>query len=88
MSVQNLFSARLKLPPLFSIIGSGKRRRDVLPASLLAVFRTSGLFFLPVSEIRADKLPVDLGHIQGELVGGHPPLLQKSSPPPPLSCGR
>jgi hypothetical protein len=72
MSVQNLFSARLKLPLLFSMIGSGKRHQDVLPASLFAVFRTSGLLSLPVGEIRADKLPVDPGHLQGELVGGHP----------------
>ena len=46
--------------------------KDVLPAPLFAIFRTSGLLSLHESEIRACKLLVDPGHLQEELVGGRP----------------
>jgi hypothetical protein len=36
------------------------------------MFHTSGLLYLPQSEIRASKLFVDPGHLQEEHVGGHP----------------
>jgi hypothetical protein len=76
MLVQNLSFARPSSkkpsPPLFSVIGGGKRRQDVLPASLFAVFRISGLFSCIESEIRAGKLLFDPGHLQEELVGGRP----------------
>jgi hypothetical protein len=76
MSVQNLFFARpapkKPSPPLFSITGCKKRHQDVLPAPFFAIFHTSNLLFLPESEIRAGKLPVDPGHPQEELVGGRP----------------
>jgi hypothetical protein len=74
MSVQNLFFARPthKKPslPLFSITGCGKRHQDVFPAPIFTIFHNSGLLFLPESEIRACKLLVDPGHLQGELVEG------------------
>jgi hypothetical protein len=73
MSVQNLFIARPSpkkpTPSLCSITGCGKRRQDVLPAPLFAIFRTSSLLSLPESEIRGGKLLVDPGHLQEELVG-------------------
>jgi hypothetical protein len=76
MSVQNFIYARLPpkkpSPPLFSITDCGKRRQDVLPSPLFAIFCTSGLLSLPEIEIRASKLLVDLGHLQEELVGGRP----------------
>jgi hypothetical protein len=63
-----------KMPslPLFSITGCGKRRQDVLPAPLFAIFCTSVLLSLPESEIRAGKLLVDPGHLQEEHLGGRP----------------
>jgi len=76
MSVQNLIFARpapkKPSPPLFSITCCEKRHQDVLPAPFFAIFHTSDLFLLPVSEIRAGKLLVDPGHDQEELVGGRP----------------
>jgi hypothetical protein len=70
MSVQNLFFAgpvpKMPSPPLFSINGCGKRRQDVLPAPFFKYFS------LPKNEIRAGKLLVDPGHLQEELLGGHP----------------
>ncbi len=51
-------------------LSCGKRRQDVLPAPLFAIFRTGGLLSLPECEIRAGKLLVDPGHLQEELVGG------------------
>jgi hypothetical protein len=76
LAVRNLFFARTspKLPslPLFSIIGSGRRRQDVLPVLFFAVFLTRGLLSLPQSEIRAGKLLVDPGQLQEERVGGRP----------------
>jgi hypothetical protein len=65
-------SPNLLLQPLFSIIGSGKRRQNVLPAPFFAVFHTSSLLSLVQSEVRDGKLLVDPGHLQEELVGGHP----------------
>jgi hypothetical protein len=77
MSVQNLFFSRPApkklLPPLFSITGCEKRHQDVLQAPFFAIFHTSDLLSLPESEIRADKLRIDPGHPQEELVGGRPP---------------
>jgi len=71
-----LFFARplLKLLSLslFSKIGIGTRRQDVLPAPLFTIFCTSGHLSLPQSKIRAGKLFVDSGHFREELVGGHP----------------
>jgi hypothetical protein len=76
MSVQNLFFAgpapKKPSPPLFSINGCGKRRQDVLPAPFFLIFHTIGLFSPPKNEIRAGKLLVDPGHLQEELLGGHP----------------
>jgi hypothetical protein len=76
MSVKNLFFARSTAmppsPPLFSIIGSGKKALRCSPSAIIAVFHTSGLLFLPQSEIRAGKLLVGPGHLQEEHVGGHP----------------
>jgi hypothetical protein len=76
MSVQNLFFARpapkKPLPPLYSITGCEKRHHDVLQAPLFATFHTSSLLSLSESEIRGGKLMADLGHLQEELVGGHP----------------
>jgi hypothetical protein len=76
MSVQNLFFARPALkkpsPPLFSITGCGKRHQDVFPALFFCIFHTSGILSPPESEIRADKLLDDQGHLQEELVGGYP----------------
>jgi hypothetical protein len=40
--------------------------------SIIAVFHTSDLLFLPQSEIRAGKLLVGPGHLQEEGVGGRP----------------
>jgi hypothetical protein len=57
MSVKNLFFAwplaMLPLPPLFSIIGSGKRRYDVLPAPLLLFFTPAAFYFflIVISEL-------------------------------------
>jgi hypothetical protein len=49
-----------------------KGRQDVLQASFLTIFHTSGLLSPPESEIRAGKLLVDPGHLQEELkVGRH-----------------
>jgi hypothetical protein len=49
MSLHNLFFARplakLPLPLLFSIFGSGKRRQDVLPARLLQYFTPETFYF-------------------------------------------
>jgi hypothetical protein len=49
MSVKNLFFARppamLPSPLLFSIIGSGKRRSDCLPALLLPFFTPAAFYF-------------------------------------------
>ncbi len=49
MSVQNFFFARpsdkLPSPPLFSIIGSRKRRQDVPPAWLLPYFTPATFYF-------------------------------------------
>jgi hypothetical protein len=49
MSVKNLFFARspaiLPSPPLFSIIGNGKGRQDVLLALLLPFFTPAAFFF-------------------------------------------
>jgi hypothetical protein len=42
------------------------------PSAIIAVIHTSGLFFLPKSEIGAGKLLVGPGHLQEEHVGGHP----------------
>jgi hypothetical protein len=60
ISVQNLSFARPLFkkpsPPLFSVIGSGKRHQDNLPASLFAVFRTSILIYLPKNKVRAGGL--------------------------------
>ncbi len=42
------------------------------PSAIIAVFHTSGLLFLPKSEIRAGKLLVGPGHLQEKHVGGHP----------------
>jgi hypothetical protein len=50
--------------------GCGKRLQDVLAAPIFTIFHTSGLLFLPESEIRAGKLLVDPGHLQEELVEG------------------
>jgi hypothetical protein len=70
MLVQNLSFARLlpkkPLLPLFSVIGGGKRRQDVLPASLFPVFGISPFFSCFESEIRAGIF------LQEELVGGRP----------------
>ncbi len=57
---------------LFLIIGSGKRRQDILPGLLFAIFRTSGLLSLSQSEIRAGKWLVNPGHHQEDLAGGRP----------------
>ncbi len=62
----------LPLPPLFSVIGSGKKRLRCSPSAIIAVFHTSSLLFLPKSEIRAGKILVGPGHLQEELIGGHP----------------
>ncbi len=76
MSVQNLFFARplprKPSPPLFSITGCGKRRPDVVPAPLFAIFCTSSLLSLSESKIRDGKLLVDPRHLQEEGVGGCP----------------
>jgi hypothetical protein len=61
MSVKNLFFARppakLPSPPLFSIIGSGKRRQDVLPAPLLPFFTPAAFYvFLKVKSELASYL--------------------------------
>jgi hypothetical protein len=42
------------------------------PSAIIAVFHTSGLLFLPTSEIRDGKLLVGPGHFQEEHVGGQP----------------
>jgi hypothetical protein len=69
MSVPNLFFDRPlpKLPSslLFSIIGIGKGRQDVLPAP-------TDLLSLPQNKIRAGKLLIDSGHLQEEHLGGCP----------------
>ncbi len=49
-----------------------KRALRCSPSAIIAVFHTSGLLFLPKSEIRAGKLLVGPGHLQEEHVGGHP----------------
>jgi hypothetical protein len=76
MFVHNLFFARLTpknpSPPPFLRAGSGKRRQDVFPAPLFAVFHTSSLLSLPQSKIKAGKVLIDPGHLQGELEGGRP----------------
>jgi hypothetical protein len=41
------------------------------PSAIITVFHTSGLLFLPKSEIRAGKLLVGPRHLQEEHVGGH-----------------
>jgi hypothetical protein len=50
MSVLNLFFARpapkKPLPPLFSITGCGKRRKDVLPGPFYAYFTPSAFYLL------------------------------------------
>jgi hypothetical protein len=70
MSVQNLSFARLspKKPPplLFLVTDGGKRRQDVLPASVFPVFGISPFFSCFESEIRAGII------LQEELVGGRP----------------
>jgi hypothetical protein len=48
-----------------------KKASRYSPSSIFAVFHTSGLSFLPQSEIRAVKLLVDPGHLQEECVGGY-----------------
>jgi hypothetical protein len=76
MSVKNLFfarsSAKLPSPPLFSIIGRGKRRQDVLPAPLLPYFIPAAFyFFIKVkSELASYLLAPE--HLQEEHVGGRP----------------
>jgi hypothetical protein len=57
-------SPKLSSPLLFSIIGIGKGRQDVLPA------HTTGLLSLPQKKIRAGKLLIDQGH--QERLGGRP----------------
>jgi hypothetical protein len=42
------------------------------PSAIIAVFHTSGLLFLPKSEIRAGKILVGPGHLQEGHVGGQP----------------
>ncbi len=42
------------------------------PCAIIAVFHTSGLLFLPNSDIRAGKLLFGPGHLQEEHGGGHP----------------
>jgi hypothetical protein len=75
MSVKNLFLARppamLPSPPLISII-QWKKALRCSPSAIIAVFHSSGLFFLPKSKIRAGKLLVGPGHLQEEHVGGDP----------------
>ncbi len=90
MSVQNLSfarpSAKLPSPPLFSIISSGKRRQDVLPARLLPYFTPATFyFFLKVKSELASCL-LTLGIFKKRLGGSPPPSLQRSSLPP--SCSR
>jgi len=50
MSVQNLFFARpgpkKPSPPLFSIIGCGKRCKDVLPAPFFTDFTPAAFYLL------------------------------------------
>jgi hypothetical protein len=50
MSVQNLFLAmpapKKPSPPLFSIIGCGKRHKDVLPAPFFTYFTPSAFYLL------------------------------------------
>jgi hypothetical protein len=49
-----------------------KRSSKCSPSSIIAVFHTSDLVFLPQSEIRAGKLLVYPGHLQEKGVGGRP----------------
>jgi hypothetical protein len=68
-------------------LAEAKDGKDDLPASLFPVFRTSGLFSIPVSKVRAGKWLVDLGHLQEEGVIATiatdefaVPFLQKNTP--------
>jgi hypothetical protein len=73
---------KLPSPLLFSIIGIRKRCQDVrtkrknppkkyffkkmFPSFIIAILHTTGLLSFPQSEIRAGKLLVDPGHLQGD----------------------
>jgi hypothetical protein len=49
-----------------------KKASRCSPSSIFRIFHTIGLFSPPKNEIRAGKQLVDPGHLQEELLGGHP----------------
>jgi hypothetical protein len=76
MSVQNLFFCQaISQAAIATAIFNNwqwKKASRCSPNSIIAVFHTSDLLFLPQSEIRAGKLLVGPGHLQEEGVGGRP----------------
>ncbi len=76
MSVQNLFFARpapkKPIAAAFSNNWLWKKAKKCSPTCIFRIFHTIGLLSPPEREIRAGKLLVDPGHLQEELVGGHP----------------
>jgi hypothetical protein len=76
MSVKNLFFCQTAgHAAIATTIFNNWRWKKALrcsPSTIIAVFHSSGLLFLPKSEIRAGKLLVGPGHLQEEHVGGHP----------------
>jgi hypothetical protein len=84
MSVQNLFFlpgvGQAAIATAIVNNRQWKKASKRSPSSIIAVFHTGDLLFLPQSEIRAGKLLVDPGHLQEERVGGRPHHRYRKAP--------